>query len=212
MDDLRVLAEVDKPDIIALCETWLGEEVRPSEVALPEFRSYRLNRTRRGGGVLLYIRECLGPVRCIFDNDNAEFISAAVSTAAGPVWIGLYCRPPSSLHSLTELEAVFAKQNLAIYSHAILLGDFNIDLLHHDNLLSLELIGVTSIFGLLHIITEATRTTTSSRSLIDHLYASSSSLIHSSCVLPLLGSSDHSSIEICLNVAKPHRFHPKCRV
>ena len=44
MDDLRVLAKVDKPDIIALCETWLGEEVSPSEVALPEFRSYRLDR------------------------------------------------------------------------------------------------------------------------------------------------------------------------
>ena len=88
MDDLRVLAEVDKPDTIALCETWLGKEVCPSEVTLPEFRSYWLDCTRHGGGVLLYIHECLGPVRCIFDNDNAEFISAVVSTAAGPVWIG----------------------------------------------------------------------------------------------------------------------------
>ena len=29
---------------------------------------------------------------------------------------------------------------------------------------------------------------------------------------PPLGSSDHSSIEICLNVAKPRQFHPKCRI
>ena len=49
-DDLTVLAEVDKPDIIAICETWLGKEVRPSEVALPEFRSYQLDCTRHGGG------------------------------------------------------------------------------------------------------------------------------------------------------------------
>ena len=52
-------------------------------------------------------------MRHIFDNDNAEFISAVVSTAAGPVWIGLYYRPSSSPHSLAELEAVLAKQNLA---------------------------------------------------------------------------------------------------
>ena len=70
---------------------------------------------------------------------------------------------------------------------------------------------MTSSFGLLQIISEATRTA-SSRSLIDHVYASSSSLIHSSRVLPPLGSSDHSSIEIRLNVAKPRQFHPKRRI
>ena len=114
MDDLRVFAEVNKPDIIALCVTWLGEEVRPSEVALPEFKSYRLDRTRHGADVLLYIRECLGPVRCIFDSDNAEFISALVCTAAGPVWISLYYRAPYSPHLLPQLEAVLAKQNLTM--------------------------------------------------------------------------------------------------
>ena len=52
-------------------------------------------------------------MRRIFDNDNAEFISAVVSTAAGPVWIGLYYRPSFSPYSFAELEAVLAKQNLA---------------------------------------------------------------------------------------------------
>jgi len=74
------------------------------------------------------------------------------------------------------------------------------------------LICVASSYGLHPVITEPTRVTSTSCSLIDHVYASSSSLMKSSCVLPPLGSSDHNSIEICLSITKPHQHHPRCRI
>ena len=50
MDDLRVLAEVDKPDILALCETWLGEEVH--QVRSPYQSSDLIGLTTQDMGVV----------------------------------------------------------------------------------------------------------------------------------------------------------------
>ena len=61
MDELLVILEDIKPDIIGLTETWAFEEIQDSELHLDGYNMFRQNRTDtkngRGGGVLLYVNE-----------------------------------------------------------------------------------------------------------------------------------------------------------
>ena len=39
--------------VVCVVETWLGEEITDSEISLPDYQLYRLDRNRHGGGVLI---------------------------------------------------------------------------------------------------------------------------------------------------------------
>ena len=56
LDELRVLAARMDYDIIALTETWLDPDIKLSEVYIPGFKALRRDRSRHGGGVMLYVR------------------------------------------------------------------------------------------------------------------------------------------------------------
>ena len=61
MDELRLVAAVDKPDIIALTESWTNDAVEQCVLSLigycPPVRQDRQDtRDGRGGGVLLYVK------------------------------------------------------------------------------------------------------------------------------------------------------------
>ena len=68
MDELRLLATNTKPMIIATTETWLHGGILPSEVAIPSYRLLRRDRTSRGGGICLYISECLSVMSPVCDD------------------------------------------------------------------------------------------------------------------------------------------------
>ena len=59
-----------------------------------------------------------------------------------------------------------------------------------------------SSFGLSQIVTEATRITNTSESLIDHVYTSSPEQINSFSIEAQLSTSDHQSIAFCINGLK----------
>jgi len=66
IDELSVFFSAPGPDILAICETWLDENVDDSQVILPFYGApYRCDRRdgRRGGGVCLYIRNSIRNVR-----------------------------------------------------------------------------------------------------------------------------------------------------
>ena len=93
------------------------------------------------------------------------------------------------------------------------LGDFNVDLLKIDEQLPMNLLGVTSSFGLSQLGHEPTRVCASSSSLIDHVYASASPSISSLLVGAPLGSSDHCSLRLCLSQFSVQKIPPlKCRI
>ncbi len=51
-----------KSDIFSVSETWLDDSIPDSDISSNNFTWFRWDRNRRGGGVLVYVRECL-PVR-----------------------------------------------------------------------------------------------------------------------------------------------------
>ncbi len=56
-DELYVLAESQKPDIICVTETWLCINIMDNEISIPGYNVHRLDRNRHGGGILMYTSE-----------------------------------------------------------------------------------------------------------------------------------------------------------
>ena len=54
MEELKVMVEEKKPDIIAIVESWLNEDIVDSEINLTNFEMIRIDRKneskQRGGG------------------------------------------------------------------------------------------------------------------------------------------------------------------
>src|SRR5438876_1181236 len=57
MEELKVMIEEKKPDIIAIVESWQNEDMADSEINLKHFDMIRIDRNneskQRGGGVLI---------------------------------------------------------------------------------------------------------------------------------------------------------------
>ncbi|CAH8529110.1 unnamed protein product [Schistosoma bovis] len=60
MAELKSVVDKEKPDVIAVSETWLTSEVLDSEIQLTGFITSRADRlNRRGGGVIVYTKSTL---------------------------------------------------------------------------------------------------------------------------------------------------------
>ena len=99
LDELNVVCEATKPDIVCIVETWLDDRVSDSELSLDNYQLFRFDRNRHGGGVAIYVCNFLscniivqgGPHRL-------EFLSLSISS---PSFVNKFCiclfyRPPSS--------------------------------------------------------------------------------------------------------------------
>ena len=57
IDNLRSLCVLHSPDIICIVETWLDDTILDSEVSIQGYNHYRLDRSRHGGGVMIFVKE-----------------------------------------------------------------------------------------------------------------------------------------------------------
>ena len=54
IDDLRLVCSLS-PHVVCIVESWLDVEILDSEIALQGYYLCRLDRTRHGGSVLIYV-------------------------------------------------------------------------------------------------------------------------------------------------------------
>ena len=59
LDFLRAEALSSRSHVIALTETWIDSSISDHEIFIPGYSSVRRDRSRHGGGILLYITESL---------------------------------------------------------------------------------------------------------------------------------------------------------
>ena len=198
LDHLRLLAEASRPLIICLCETWLDESISNDEIFIPGFSLIRRDRDRHGGGIAMYIHDSV-PFTVRLKHPSIELLLVNLKIKRKSIVCGLYYRPPSSNPSdLVNLESTLQEIPPAQSKSLLLLGDFNIDLLKSS---SPALNSIVDKQGLTQVVTSPTRSTSTSATLIDHVYLSEE-LSHSSCnIAPPLHDSDHSSI--CLHLDTP---------
>ena len=110
LDQVIEFAETTAPDILALSETWLDASADDSMLAIPGFTVHRADRHRHGGGVCIYVRNCL---TCRLVSIGGDSLQSAVES----IWlevhspmvpskflIGCIYRPPNpSVNSVQSL-------------------------------------------------------------------------------------------------------------
>ena len=175
IDQLRILFDESKPLIIAISETWLNSTVADLEVDINGYKIERLDRTSRGGGVAIYFRDgCKFKRRADLEDPNIEAI--CVELKIGKVCYILACvyRAPNSdytnlLEYLDDLVRIATAKGFEI----ILIGDLNCDVSNPvlPQTIALEEFIISN--QLKQLITEPTRQTISSKTLIDVLITSS---------------------------------------
>ena len=116
-------------DVACFCETWLRPAMtNDSQLALDNFTTFRRDRFHsRGGGLLVYVRNTLHPIRKpALEHPNTEYIAVEFSTIQLGKCLLLYCYRSPNFPSSTYFQALSEKLALATgYSMILLLGDFN---------------------------------------------------------------------------------------
>ena len=157
----------------------------------------------RGGGLATYIHERV----CNFDefeklnttqelNISGEFLFVKINKCKNvrkSLIIGNVYRSPSRNPNqfIELLESTLHNLDRHRNKHILLLGDFNFDLIKHDQDLNCQnLIDSTTNHGFIQIISRPTRVTDHSATLIDHVYSNKICNVLSSSVITF-DISDH---------------------
>lgn len=135
IDEFRNRFFTYKPQIIAVTETWLNHDIADSMVAVDGYYIIRVDRkVRRGGGVALYVDQCIGvdDFECYTDTyGTCELMVASLSHVRNKVTIALCYRSPCSFVLTKEFSDILTKA--AMGDRFLCLGDFNISSINMDD-------------------------------------------------------------------------------
>jgi hypothetical protein len=84
------------PHIICIVETWLCSEINSTEIAISGYQLYRKDRNRQGGGILIYVANCMLVTLFPDPGPNLELLTLSVRFNNFKLNLCLFYRPPSS--------------------------------------------------------------------------------------------------------------------
>jgi exonuclease III len=192
------------PTILGLCETWL-DSFDCKKLNLRNYQlitAYGRNRQSRGGVALLIKKSCDLKWHVI----KCKSIESHFETCATKLYIGNRCihifliyRPSNAMNntagqiqSFLNLFEDLISKNVSNNEEIIILGDFNINMLHPSSeQVQLSDIVSTYRFKLLNT-SEPTRNFNNSISLIDHVYCNFDCAI--TCLIEDIDFSDHRAV------------------
>jgi exonuclease III len=207
----------DHFDILSFTETWLDEILEP----IVDIEGYNVvfkhkNDNKKGGGLAMYIHQNLKffirndlivpqDKQHLFDVLFVEIASTVPKSSSKNIVIGIIYRSPS-FNSEGEFTA-FLNQLLSSVSSEnkdfILMGDANIDLLNYKmHRPTTEYLDMLFCHGFIPSITNPTRITNNSATLIDHVFVKNPSPDQISGTLTV-DISDHFANFILIPTSKP---------
>lgn len=192
--------------IFAVAETWLKPSISDGELAINHFNLFRKDRiNRHGGGVCLYCHETLNVRRRHdLESDSLEIMWLDVNIPGECIRFGCGYRPPNMLQAYwDDFEANVEAACLGTHATTVLVGDFNIDLRPPLASGALSMRNLLTRLGLQNYVTQPTRVTAHSETLID-LFLSSSP-IHGVCESVYCDISDHNVVLARLSAAIPRQ-------
>ena len=167
LHEVHMLLEEHGFDLFTVTETWLGPDISDDDIQIDGYRLYRHDRVGRGGGVCWYVRSGMRCERVEVDS-AIEQLWVRVFFGGTTVSCGVIYRPPNCCPNqfLGSLEDTLS--NVVLASDEVLcLGDLNIDMLKLDFPMTVQLLQTLEIYGLQQYITQPTRVTERSSTLID---------------------------------------------
>ena len=174
IDQLRILLVDNEIDILSINETKLNETISDNEVNISGYDIIRRDRITNGrGGVCFYVKSSINfTIRNDLNMDTLENLCLEIrKPRSKPFVVATWYRPPDSPISIfSHFETLIGKldsENIEYF----LMGDLNCDMIatRYDNN-TCKLMNITDIYGLQQLITEPTRITPTSATLIDVIY------------------------------------------
>lgn len=189
LDELRILASNNKPDCIAITETWFSSALPDEILSIPSYSLFRADRCgRSGGGVCLYIHDSQKleqPIQLIVSGIETLTICFPQCRI---ILLLLYIPPKlsSSQHRVIQDEVDQHLDMLLVGSpgfRVIICGDFN----------DFDTSTIRQNFNCVNKVISPTR----GHSLLDHIWVSeelNEDYPEEAEVGPPLGSSDHCCV------------------
>lgn len=190
------------PSMILLSESRTTEDMQDSELSIDNYEVVRVDsNSRYTGGVLLFLKKgvkfTILKKYVLETNYWCAFIKVWLKNS---VWcVGVVYHSPSSSHEdFIECVENWCEDLMVKYKKSfLLLGDFNLNYLA-NNTYSNNIKNAFEILGLEQTITDYTRCTNTSNTLIDYVVTNGNvkSVVHD---VPKI--SDHSLISVCISNA-----------
>ncbi|KAK4831824.1 hypothetical protein QYF61_019347 [Mycteria americana] len=199
-EELEAIVHQENYDMVAIMETWWDDSHNWS-AAMDGYKLFRRDRRgRRGGGVALYVRECLDSLELDDGDDRVECLWVRIRGKANKadIVVGVCYRPPNQDEQTDELfykQLGEASRSLAL----VLVGDFNLpDVCWKYNTAERKqsrrfLERVADNF-LTQLVSEPTR----EGARLDLLFTNREGLVSHVMVGGHLGQSDHKMIEFLI--------------
>ena len=196
-DELCVFMEDRAIDILGLNETRLDNTIADSQIDIEGYDILRRDRIRKGGGVAFYVAQSLTYVnrQDLLSHEDLEILTVEIKKPKSkPFLVTTWYRPPDSkVEIFDKFESYLLKLDQED-KESIIMGDTNCNLLSQtfDNKAE-HLKFITETYQYIQLIDQPTRITSSTRTIIDHIFTNKPNIITNHGVLHV-GISDHSLI------------------
>ena len=209
IDELRDIVSRTKPAVLGITESKLDSSVNDQEVCISGYNLIRNDRNRNGGGVACYIRNdlCFNRRNVFSDSLEHVFFDILIPKTK-PISIGIFYRPPNA-NNFFETFLIDLKKVNFNKNEVYILGDFNVNLLQNNKFVLKENRSVDfrnscspllskykemcQQFSLKELIKDATRITSTTSSLLDHILTNCDKKVSQKGVIDV-GISDHQLI------------------
>ena len=203
LDEVKLLVKDRNIDVLCVSETWLNENTPDAYINIPGYTIFRCDNGR-GAGVCIYVCNSLTSSIIVFNVPRQAGVE--------DVWVQMQCRklpaiiigcvhrhPKALAASFEYIQEVFRMVCLRNKS-VFILGDFNDDVLIMGNKIS----KIIKNNNLTQVIDKATRSTSTSATLLDLIVTNMPDVILAHDVVPLV-IADHDLVSIVINVCKPRK-------
>ena len=108
LEEMRLLVANTKPHLIGLVETWLSDSIDTQELEIHNYKFYRKDRDRYGGGVAVFVRDTVNHKILLTDSmDKVESIWLEIQLpSTRPLIISYVYRPPDNEAFFEDFPAV----------------------------------------------------------------------------------------------------------
>lgn len=161
-------------DIIGMCETRLNDNIS-SLYSLNNYSKHLQNKSTTGGGLVIFTHNNLQSIHLSEISLNLPHIESLFLRISEPhnFIVGMIYRPPNSSITdfLSTMEFILPIITKNVKTPCYLLGDFNINLLNYnsDNNVK-DFVNMLYTYYIFPVITKPTRVTSTSATLIDHIW------------------------------------------
>ena len=212
-NELDIMVDEIKPHIIGITESWANNDTTYAELGLEGYVMFRNDRMgRRGGGVLLYIKETIRAyeIQLQEEADCKEAIWCKLVTGHTTVTIGVVYRCPNITKQNNE--KIHNAISEVSKGDCIIMGDFNQGNIKWDTLQSTGVEDQTCLclvqdnFLTQHVL-EPTRATR----VLDIVLSSQKEFVDNVVIQEPLGSSDHNQLHFNINTKSDKTKVKQCR-